>query len=454
MYSQRVTQVRTSKILGQGDSLSSKPSLSTPASVHPILELQQTVGNRAVQRLLRSRAIQAKLSISRPDDVYEQEADRVAEHVMRMPESTLQRTCASCATGGAPCPKCQDEKRELVQRKTQTAVDSADAAVPDNLLQSLGPGRPLDASTRAFFEPRFGHDFRDVRVHTDAPAAESAQAVNALAYTVGSDVVFAGGEYAPHTAMGKKLLAHELVHVAQQEPASKGNRARLQRAVRSVSCHNPTGRVREIVGNDPLATVQAADARAIELLDNAIEALASTQAQIRGGEPAAAGWPTISDRLGMALRDWFGVTPEDPELWTSSRHVTVRGVPTIALLLFRLRRVREVLAAGGVRYRCLDRPPCPPMSKPNEVVIGAVAFADSQEYRIYLCEGFWRFDSRDERALTLVHEAFHIYFDAPLHAGRNMWNPFCIEIFVAEAGGVPIPEGYERCCAPGGSCEY
>ncbi|MGI8587618.1 MAG: eCIS core domain-containing protein [Chloroflexia bacterium] len=78
------------------------------------------------------------------------------------------------------------------------------------------PGQPLDAGTRAFMEPRFGHDFSGVRVHTDGRATQSAGAVNALAYTVGRDVVFGAGQYAPGTRAGRQLLAHELTHVVQQ----------------------------------------------------------------------------------------------------------------------------------------------------------------------------------------------------------------------------------------------
>ena len=78
------------------------------------------------------------------------------------------------------------------------------------------PGQPLDAQTRAFMEPRFGHDFGHVRVHTDAKATESARAVDALAYTVGQEVVFSAGRYAPTSFEGSRLLAHELVHVIQQ----------------------------------------------------------------------------------------------------------------------------------------------------------------------------------------------------------------------------------------------
>ncbi|TMK53931.1 MAG: DUF4157 domain-containing protein, partial [Actinobacteria bacterium] len=79
-----------------------------------------------------------------------------------------------------------------------------------------GGGQPLDTPTRHFMEGRFGSDFGDVRVHTDSKASESARAVSAQAYTVGSDIVFQSGTYAPETDAGKHMLAHELTHVVQQ----------------------------------------------------------------------------------------------------------------------------------------------------------------------------------------------------------------------------------------------
>ena len=81
-------------------------------------------------------------------------------------------------------------------------------------------GQPLDADTRAYFEPRYGHDFSRVRVHADQQASETARAMDAAAYTVGSQIAFAGGRYQPGTAAGRRLLAHELAHVAQQRNAS------------------------------------------------------------------------------------------------------------------------------------------------------------------------------------------------------------------------------------------
>lgn len=94
------------------------------------------------------------------------------------------------------------------------------AIVPAAVYQALrGAGHPLDPATRAFMESRLGHDFGQVRVHTDARAAASADAVQARAYTVGPDVAFAAGAYAPGTAEGRRLLAHELTHVVQQRAA-------------------------------------------------------------------------------------------------------------------------------------------------------------------------------------------------------------------------------------------
>lgn len=97
-------------------------------------------------------------------------------------------------------------------------VGEAPAAVHEVL---RSPGRPLDAGTRSFMEPRFGHAFGDVRLHTDPAAAASARAVDALAYTVGNHVVFGAGQYAPHLPAGRRLLAHELAHVVQQRAAGE-----------------------------------------------------------------------------------------------------------------------------------------------------------------------------------------------------------------------------------------
>jgi hypothetical protein len=113
------------------------------------------------------------------------------------------------------CDKCR--KKPLLQRAAAGPYPETVPPIVHEVLRS--PGAPLDAVTRAFMEPRFGNDFSRVRVHTDAKASESARAVNALAYTVGQDVVFGKWQHVPGTYEGQHLLAHELAHVAQQNGA-------------------------------------------------------------------------------------------------------------------------------------------------------------------------------------------------------------------------------------------
>ncbi len=150
--------------------------------------------------------MQPKLAVSEPADEYEQEADRVAEQVMRRATPSKQTETLSIAT--VP----------LVQRKVNTK-NAATSTVPNIVHDVLtSSGQPFDRRTRAFFEPLFGHDFGKVRVHADAAASESARSVNALAYTVGSDIVFRTGQFDPHSMAGRRLLAHELVHVVQNQP--------------------------------------------------------------------------------------------------------------------------------------------------------------------------------------------------------------------------------------------
>ncbi|MGN6674241.1 MAG: eCIS core domain-containing protein, partial [Thermomicrobiales bacterium] len=104
------------------------------------------------------------------------------------------------------------------QSLRHTAVTGGGSGgVSPTMPTALGsPGQPLDPDIRAVMEQRFGHDFSGVRIHTDAQAAESAQAINARAYTIGQDVVFGAGEHQPHSSAGRHLLAHELAHVVQQ----------------------------------------------------------------------------------------------------------------------------------------------------------------------------------------------------------------------------------------------
>jgi outer membrane protein OmpA-like peptidoglycan-associated protein len=142
--------------------------------------------------------------------------------VMPVPSFTHLRTNLlqrKCACGGTPglggeCAECRKKRLGLQDRASSSALPTV-----QEVLNS--PGSPLDADTRVFMESRFGHDFGRVRVHTDVQASESARAVDASAYTVGHDIVFDAGRYAPRTRAGQRLLAHELAHVTQQATATR-----------------------------------------------------------------------------------------------------------------------------------------------------------------------------------------------------------------------------------------
>jgi hypothetical protein len=155
-------------------------------------------------------AIQPKLATGSTRDTYERNADRIADQVTQMSEPEAQGR-------GHP-------EQHAARLQGSTDLRSAPAAVREAI---RSPGHALDAVTRAFMEPRFGYDFGSVRVHGDARAARSAEAVNARAYAFGNDIVFAPGEYAPGTAQGRALIAHELAHVVQQR-GSPGSQPAVQ----------------------------------------------------------------------------------------------------------------------------------------------------------------------------------------------------------------------------------
>lgn len=226
------------------------------AAIHPLLQMQQTHGNRAVGRM-----IQAQLKVSQPGDKYEQEADRVAEQVVNSPGTTPSQSTAMSGNTQGPSvqrmSEIEDGKNELkkpdemaiptisrmpeeekdkelhkkpVEGKaeeeemtpnlqTKSAAQASPSVKPSiasNINRMQGGGTHLPKPVRAYFERRMGADFSQVRVHADTQAADTAKSINARAFTVGRNIAFGAGEYSPDTTSGRKLLAHELTHVVQQ----------------------------------------------------------------------------------------------------------------------------------------------------------------------------------------------------------------------------------------------
>jgi outer membrane protein OmpA-like peptidoglycan-associated protein len=248
MYAQTYRQSQQEK---SGDF--APPGAARSQEMRSILQMQSAVGDQSAQWLQRAQRdgvkgmscgtasgicdhnfaripvhakapvkIQAKLAVSTPGDTSEEEADRVSEQVMRMPAPQFEGTCPL----GRQYHKCEVEQPSQAPwrlRKKGTGASDIGRATPPPIVHEVlsAPGHPLDPSTLGFMEPRFGHDLSHVRIHTDRKAAESAHAVGALAYTVGNDVVFAEGEFSPRTHLGRRLLAHELVHTLQQSMSAE-----------------------------------------------------------------------------------------------------------------------------------------------------------------------------------------------------------------------------------------
>ncbi len=191
-------------------SASSFPGVAKPAPSQYAASCLRHDFSRISIRPVEAGRFQPKLAGNELKDEPEQEADRALTQVMSMPAPQPPQ---ACGCGGA-CPKCSPR----APAQQVGAADLNQSAVPPIVHHALrSPGEGLDPATRDFMEPRFGHDFGRVRVHADEKAAASAHAVNALAYTVGRDVVLGAGWYAPGTISGKQLLAHELTHVVQQD---------------------------------------------------------------------------------------------------------------------------------------------------------------------------------------------------------------------------------------------
>ena len=232
-----------------------RPSSSSAAM---LLDLQRSHGNAFVQRL-----VQRKLAVSQPDDRYAQEADLVADAVVgktdvrssmpaisRYGERGVHRVCAECeeemqrqAVAGnkevketnLPLmrqPEKEDEEKlrrqvgpGVEEVKLQAKAGAGEARLTGDATEGAirelqGGGQPLPESVRAYIEPRMGYDFSGVQIHTNGHAAQLARSVDALAFTVGRDIVFGAGQYRPETNEGKRLLAHELTHVVQQNQGS------------------------------------------------------------------------------------------------------------------------------------------------------------------------------------------------------------------------------------------
>src|SRR5271157_1115277 len=191
------------------------PHLSARPPDRPLIHLQHQAGNRATSNLLQSR-----YKIDRPGGPQEQEADRVSSEVMAMADSPvsggeplvsaaappdpppIQRACAKCEENLGR--KKGDEEQPLQAKEAGNGSLTSDPSIDDRIAGLKGGGDPLPAPVKDFFEPRFGRDFGNVRIHTGTAASDSARDLGALAFTLGSDIALAPGQFSPASDSGRR----------------------------------------------------------------------------------------------------------------------------------------------------------------------------------------------------------------------------------------------------------
>lgn len=316
---------------------------------------------RKPEERTKSRGLQTKLAVSDASDRFEQEADRVAEQVLAAPVQGSVET--------APL------RIQRVASQPTGSVDAAPSSVEHVLSNS---GRPLDSTIQGRMEQRFGYDFSSVRVHTGAAAETSARDVNAQAYTVGNNIVFGAGRFAPTTIDGQRLIAHELTHVVQQS-GTNGNaiRTKLQRKVvdddKHLPCRDTEGRGVQVVA---------------DLEDKAARLAESAASKLRERPLAKSTHDFVWKRFRRNYND-----PRD----------RCRFIPEIA---DRFDAIARGIRNTEVEYGCVSS------GEPSSQCHGHFAFTKPGLFggtRIDLCSRFWA--NPNERVVTILHEWAHYIFE-------------------------------------------
>jgi len=229
--------------------------------LHRVLSLQRTIGNQAVKRLLESVLLQAKLRIGQPNDVYEQEADRVADSIIHVPELKIKQEEEDgihCQTLTAKAPS-----NEILPEKISFNHKSEATHEQENRIRGIKRrGHQLSRRDQTFYESCFNRDLSAVRIHTDGNANQLARELDAKAFTIGQDIVFGAGSYSPTTIEGRRLLAHELTHVIQQGQDKVRNKSVRKRTGKAILQRQPRGAPRSKVVSDlDEATVEEAKSK-------------------------------------------------------------------------------------------------------------------------------------------------------------------------------------------------
>ena len=398
---------------------------------------------KKVNPFIGETIIQKKLKIGASNDAYEIEADRVADQVVGMSNAQIQKQLQNPLVQ-RKCASCEEEEHiqkkslaegvtPLVQRKEATSglESMASDSVSSIINSNKSSGHSMDNSTQIFMEGRFGTEFSNVRVHTDSNAQQLSKELNAQAFTVGNDVFFNEGKYNPNSNTGKHLLAHELTHTIQQ----KGVKANIQRLVRerSVTCSgypasSPIFNVMNSTPDDAVQIIRAADAKAITLLNNTVSELSSIRSRINSGaEPT---WPTFSDCMAQSMHIKLLVNPSLATSWRGT------GPRTVNRIIRVYTNLKNILESGSARYSCIGTD-----CDANE---DAYVMIPEPGYHIRLCSRFWNNLGINDRALVIIHEIAHHYYNTEDHGFKGIGSSHCLDQFVADINN--LPNRYPNAC--------
>ncbi len=179
------------------------------------------MGSRAFLEGNRKSIAQPKLTIGKPNDKYEQEADRIADQVVQKSSNNsepIQRSCDDCKDESLQMkPLLKTGSTPIMRKQSVVEEDENSTSIDDALASVSGMGEKLDSKTKDSMSRHLGSDFSNVRVHTNTDAAQLNNQIQAKAFTTGTDIYFNRNEYNPTSAEGKRLLAHELTHIVQQQ---------------------------------------------------------------------------------------------------------------------------------------------------------------------------------------------------------------------------------------------
>jgi hypothetical protein len=389
----------------------------------------------------------------------------------------LQRKCGCDRSSRGSC-GCRKKRGTTLQR---AAVQSTAVSEVPEVVQAVvrSSGRPLEPAARRLFEPRFGRDFSRVRVHTDAQAAASARAVDALAYTVGQHIIFGSGQYHPGTLAGQQLIAHELTHTLQQgdvagtvqkvAPPGGPLEAQADAVARAVVAGAPATPVsaspapavqRKLAKRmmyceankhgapaDPFVELTDRDDRAQKMADKV-----AGQLKVEADSLAADKGRDTTLSLEQSWQNWFGLPPAVPHGFLN--RLTGKTAETrdealseeMALMSKRYHLVNKLLGqwmaylcigGGDKSYAGCKPPDC-----------NAFAWSCNDIGAIFLCSSFWDMtvlnavQFKEQQASVLVHESGHIIWpnvhDVDVRgSGRNFLVADCYSTFVADTLGFP-----------------